>query len=396
MSVTTVDQDFIRRAQELADLFEKDAIERDQLGGTPKAQRDALRDSGLLNLLIPKEWGGHGQTWSAVMQVTRVLSTADSSLGHLFAYHNFAIFYTLSNHDRDFAKRHLTASASNNWFWGNSANPLDKNLEIRKSSVQGASFVANGHKSFSSGSPDSDILTLMWIDPDDNESFFVANIPSSRKGVTIHDDWDHIGQRQTGSGTVSFENVEIYPDEAASRIVSPLIPFSTIGSILSQSVLTQVFIGCAIGALKEAKNYTRSKARAWNASGVEAASEDPYILRNYGEYWVQTEAAISLADRSLESIDAIWEKGNELTSDERSEAAVLAAAANVFAGQVGLEVSSRVFEVMGARSAARGFGYDRFWRNVRTHTLHNPADYKLRTVGNWHLNDQGPTPSSYS
>jgi hypothetical protein len=46
-------------------------------------------------------------------------------------------------------------------------------------------------------------------------------------------------------------------------------------------------------------------------------------------------------------------------------------------------------------TAAR-YGLDRFWRNARTHTLHDPLDYKLRDIGNWALHGQWPTPSFYS
>ncbi|GAB6930744.1 acyl-CoA dehydrogenase family protein [Paenibacillus sp. JCM 10914] len=395
MSQLTAGKDFIYKAEELARYFEEDASERDKKGGTPKAQRDALRKSGLLNALIPQKWGGLGLPWSSVMTISRVLSTADSSLGHLFGYHNLAITYTLLGSDQNYAQRLLERSAANDWFWGNAANPLDQGLAIVQRNLPDEGFIANGSKSFASGSPDSDVLTLIWTDSD-GERRYLANIPTAREGVRVHDDWDHIGQRQTGSGTVRFHNVIIHPDEISPLPFHPDIPASTIGPILSQSVLTQIFIGCALGALKEGKRYTREKTRAWGTSGVDSAFEDPYILRHYGEYWTETEAAASLADRSLSNIDQIWEKGKLLTWEERGEAAALAAAANVFAGKVSLEVTSRFFEVMGARSAAQSYGFDRFWRNVRTHTLHNPADYKLRTVGNWHLNDKGPEPSSYS
>ncbi|MFC3789274.1 acyl-CoA dehydrogenase family protein [Paenibacillus sp. GCM10012307] len=396
MSQIIAEKDFLSKAEELARYFETDASERDKEGGTPKAQRDALRESGLLNALIPQKWGGLGLPWSSVMAITRILSTADSSLGHLFGYHHLAISYTLLGHDQEYAKRLLEQSASHHWFWGNATNPLDQGLAIVRRNHPDEGFIANGSKSFGSGSPDSDVLTLIWADSDNRENYFFGNIPTRREGITVHDDWDHIGQRQTGSGTVSFHNVIIHPEETSPLIFNAEIPFSTIGSLLSQSVLTQIFVGCALGALKEGKRYTREKTRAWGASGLDSASDDPYILRNYGEYWTETAAAESLADRALAKIDAIWEKGNALTWEERSEAAALTAAANVFAGRVGLEVTSRFFEAMGARSAARDFGFDRFWRNVRTHTLHNPADYKLRTVGNWHLNEKGPIPTSYS
>jgi len=46
-----------------------------------------------------------------------------------------------------------------------------------------------------------------------------------------------------------------------------------------------------------------------------------------------------------------------------------------------------------ATAAAR---FDRFWRNLRTHTLHDPVDYKLRELGRFALLDEIPTPSFYS
>ncbi|MCJ2056935.1 monooxygenase, partial [Methylobacterium sp. J-048] len=71
------------------------------------------------------------------------------------------------------------------------------------------------------------------------------------------------------------------------------------------------------------------------------------------------------------------------------------AAANVYAGTIALEVTSQIFEVMGARSATNANGFDRFWRNVRIHTLHNPAEYKTRTVGIWFLTGDYPTPGAF-
>jgi alkylation response protein AidB-like acyl-CoA dehydrogenase len=51
-----------------------------------------------------------------------------------------------------------------------------------------------------------------------------------------------------------------------------------------------------------------------------------------------------------------------------------------------------MFEVMGARASHAKYGYDRFWRNVRTHTLHDPVAYKLHDVGNHALNGAYPIP----
>lgn len=51
---------------------------------------------------------------------------------------------------------------------------------------------------------------------------------------------------------------------------------------------------------------------------------------------------------------------------------------------------------MGARATATKYGFDRFWRNVRVHTLHDSLDYKLKDVGQWVLTGEVPEPSIYS
>ena len=53
----------------------------------------------------------------------------------------------------------------------------------------------------------------------------------------------------------------------------------------------------------------------------------------------------------------------------------------VVATDVALDVTNTIFEVTGARATNNTVGLDRFWRNVRTHTLHDPVDYKKVEVG---------------
>jgi len=51
---------------------------------------------------------------------------------------------------------------------------------------------------------------------------------------------------------------------------------------------------------------------------------------------------------------------------------------------------------MGARSTTRRAAMDRFFRNARTHTLHDPVDYKLKELGEWALQHKLPKPTFYS
>src|SRR5258708_4933609 len=68
-------------AQRLATTFALTAAERDARGGTPKAERDALRASGLLAMSIPEAHGGLGANWRQTLDVVRTVGRADSSLG---------------------------------------------------------------------------------------------------------------------------------------------------------------------------------------------------------------------------------------------------------------------------------------------------------------------------
>ena len=76
--------------------------------------------------------------------------------------------------------------------------------------------------------------------------------------------------------------------------------------------------------------------------------------------------------------------------------AIEAYEAKVNATHVALDVTGRVFELTGARSTASHYRFDRYWRNVRTHTLHDPVFYKAREVGDFVLNGRVPEPSLYS
>ena len=392
MSVTRANSDFLQKAIELAEQFRVDTVQRDKQGGTPKLQRDWIRQSGLLKLLIPKTYGGDGMPWSAVLRVVREFARTDAALAHLYGYHFLSL---VSPHlaGTEGQKRHYyEVTAKHNYFWGNSANPLDSGV-IGERTEDGV--IVNGSKSFSSGSPNSDILVISWHDRETGE-FFKGIVPTTRNGVKVHDDWDSMGQRQTGSGTVSFHNVKLEHSEILPRPYAGDTVFSTLTPILSQSILAGVFIGSALGALEEARRYTITQSRAWYRSGVAKASEEPSTLSRYGEMWTDYQAAFSLVEKATAKVDEIWARDVALTEKERGDCAVLVAAANVHAGKTALEITSRIFEVMGARSTASKFGFDRFWRNVRTHTLHNPAEFKLRNVGNWFLNGRALEPGYYS
>ncbi len=381
----------LAQAQRLADIFSIDAAERDKLGGAPWTQIEQLKQSGLLKTLIPQEWGGHGSRWSTVLKMVRIMAKADSSLAHLFGYHFLVMNGSRMAGEEVSTERIQRETAEKNLFWGNSISSLSPTLTGKREDNR---HRLNGFRPFSSGSHVADMLLIGWTDTDSNQSFHAA-IPADRAGVEIAGDWDGFGQTQTGSGTVHFHDVIVEADEVIDLSKTKGEPISTLIPQISQCILSSVFIGTAIGALEAARDYTMSKSRPWVNSGVSAHHEDPWVQRVYGELWSQTEAALLLVEKADLAMDAIWQAGRNLTGKDRAEHARIIASANIVSGDISLKVTSDIFEVMGARSATRTNGFDRFWRNVRLHTLHNPAEYKARNIGTWFLTGAFPEPKLY-
>lgn len=384
--------DAVQLARGLAEELLRSAAERDQLGGTPKRERDLLRRSGLLALSIPVELGGWGGSWDEVMEVVRLLARADGSVAHVFGFHHLMLATARLFGAAEQWRPLFVSTVEEAWFWGNALNPLDPRTHLTRR--EGGLFI-DGEKSFCSGSADSDMLIVSALRPPEPR-LAIAAIPTARAGITVRGDWDNMGQRQTDSGSVLFADVRIEPLELLDSPGPLGSTFASLRPCIAQLILANVYLGLAEGALDAARVYTRSSRRPWVGGSAAAASEDPYVLHTYGELWLGLEGARRLTERAGAELSSAWALEDELTPRDRGEVALAVAAAKVATTKSGLDVASRMFDVMGARATAASARLDRFWRNLRTHTLHDPVDYKLRELGDFALNDRVPTPSFYS
>lgn len=380
-------------AARLAARFAETAAARDLAGGTPKAERDLLRASGLLKLSIPREYGGLGASWAETLSVVRQLARADSSVAHVFAFHHLQLASVRLFGSPAQWQPWLRDTVKHGWFWGNALNPLDKRT-VATRVAGGREF--SGRKSFCSGALDSDMLLASAVEDSADGKLIIAALPTRRAGITLFEDWDNMGQRQTDSGSALFERVAVAEAEILSNPGPLSSPHACLRPLLAQLIFVNIFLGIAEGALAEARHYTRNEARLWSASSAAHVTADPYVLAHYGEFWVTLESTRVLADQAAARFDAAWNDGLALTEAGRGEVALAVATAKVAATRGGLDLTSRIFEVTGARSTTAALRLDRFWRNLRVHTLHDPVDYKVRELGDWALNGHYPKPSFYS
>jgi alkylation response protein AidB-like acyl-CoA dehydrogenase len=378
----------------LAEQLAKTAVERDRIGGHAGPERELIRASGLLGLSVPHGHGGLGADWAAVLQTVRIVARADSALAHLLGFHHLQLAGIQLYGNADQQRRLLRASIDEAIFWGNALNPLDKRLVATPTA---GGYLLNGIKSFASGSVGSDWLTISAWDPLANAAL-IAVLPTRQPGIEVQPDWDAFGQRQTDSGNVCFDGVFLPDTLVLQAPGQTATPRTTLRSQLAQLIMTNLYLGIAEGALEAARRYLREDARPWFASGPEVrdAIDDPFVQHRFGQFRLQVRPAQLLAGHAALELDAAWRRGGELTAAGRGEVALAVAEAKVLAHRAAIDVASQLFELTGARSTSARYGFDRYWRNARVHTLHDPVDYKLRDLGRHALDGRYPEPTAYS
>lgn len=378
-------------AQQLANQFAQTAAERDKLGGNPKAERDLIRDSGLLGLSIPKVYGGQGADWQTIFKTIQTIAQVDSSLAHVYGFHHLLIATVQLFAQPEQYGKWFEQTAKDNLFWGNTLNPLDKRTVVEQISEH--EYIFQGDKSFCSGSIDSDILLCSGYN--DAGKLLIAVIPTVREGICFLGDWNNMGQRQTDSGTSHFEQVKIHKDELLLNPGPLSTPYSSLRPLIAQLIFVHLFLGVAEGAFEVAKQTVQSQ-KAWSKSLVENVVNDPFTQKHFAEFYVQLESVRLLANKAVETLQHAWNIGENLTSEQRGEVSVAIATAKIAATNTSLFVTQNIFQVMGARATIAQLNLDRFWRNVRTQTLHDPIDYKYQEIGEWVLTGKVPDPSFYS
>ncbi|WP_341318680.1 acyl-CoA dehydrogenase family protein [Paraburkholderia sp. IMGN_8] len=374
----------------LLDALHASAAQRDRDGGHAAQEKQWIADAGLLTLAVPREFGGAGARWPDIYETIRSIAQVDSALAHLLGFTCLQVVSVDVWGNPEQRARYLSGTVEGRWWWGNAVNPLDTRLVAR--AISDGGYRLDGQKGFCSGTRGSQMMTVSAHNPATGKPVF-AVVPTTRKGITVHEDWNPIGQRQTDSGSVSFAQVKVEPHEVLERADTP---YASLRTLISQQVLTNLFVGIAQGALEEARTYVTQHGKPWISSGVEKAADDPYLIQRFGEMRLQAVSAQALATRAAYALEDAWQQGPALAAEARAHVALATSEAKILAHRAALDVSEKLFDACGARSTHAPLALDRFWRNARVHTLHDPLDYRVRDVGRYALSGTLPDVSLYT
>ncbi|WP_377298653.1 SfnB family sulfur acquisition oxidoreductase [Rhizobium sp. SGZ-381] len=379
------DAEALTVARELARDFAREAAIRDRDRLLPLQEVERFSQSGLWAITVPAAYGGADVSSVTLAEVTAIISAADSSLGQIPQNH-FYMVEALRLAGSEAQKHHYFERVLNGERLGNAfteigtRTPVDYRTSFRE---RDGRLLLNGQKFYSTGSLFAHVIVA--VAKDEAGRVHIVFIDRDTPGLAIVDDWTSFGQRSTGSGTVTFDDLEITPFQAVDHDV--VFELATAMGPFAQIIHAAVQVGIARGALAETISYVRTHARPFFELSIEHGYEDPHSIHAVGDVSIRVHAADALLERSGRLLDIARAHPDERTV---AEASIAVAEVKAYGTEAAQFAANKLIELGGARSTLEGYGLDRFWRNAKTHALHDPVRWKYHHIGNFYLNKQLP------
>ncbi|NJC74101.1 SfnB family sulfur acquisition oxidoreductase [Planosporangium thailandense] len=380
------DAEALAVARQLAAEFAVDATARDADRRLPAQELDRLSASGLLGVTVPREHGGADVRAETIAEVFRLLAAADPNIAQIPQSH-LVYVNVLRQQGSPGQRAFFFGEVLDGKRLGNAQSEAGtrhvQDYRTRLTATRDGGLVLRGTKYYSTGAVFADWIPVLA--KGDDHQLYVAYVPRDAPGLTVVDDWAGMGQRTTASGTVTLDDVPVPADHVVPHHLTFTGP--QLHGALAQLLHTAIDVGIAGGALAEAVEFVRTRARPWFESGADTATGDPLVVQRVGELAIKVRAAEALLAQAGRAVDAARA---HLDDDSAATASIAVATAKAYVDPVAVELGGAIFELGGTRSAAEPLNLHRHWRNARTHTLHDPARWKIQHIGRYVLTGQLP------
>jgi alkylation response protein AidB-like acyl-CoA dehydrogenase len=211
-------------AERLAADFATRAEQHDRDGSYPFENIDALRSSGFFWAPFPLDCGGLGvESVHDILVASSRLARGDASvtLGvnmHLLAVLRLARSWRQAVRKGDHARAAAKVRTMEHYVRSGAtivSATSEPNQDLTRphttATRNGTGWIINGRKIFGTMSPAATQfnVSVTYQDDDGTERITWVPVPARTPGIRVHDDWDALGMRASGSGSLSFEDVHV-------------------------------------------------------------------------------------------------------------------------------------------------------------------------------------------
>jgi alkylation response protein AidB-like acyl-CoA dehydrogenase len=224
----------------------------------------------------------------------------------------------------------------------------------------------DGHKVFCTMSPAATVLftAVSFAGPDGDERYGYARVPTDAAGLTIHDDWDALGMRASGSHSVTFKGVEL-PSAALRGGFSA----GSAAGYMEANLTAGLFHAAASLGIAEESHRSATAKIAGRGGG-----EDGRARTLVAENAIELSAARGAFARAASLIDEHYAAHPDADASAEELTAVFAEAqaTKTFVNEASTRVVDRALALSGGAGYLNGSPLARAYRDVRAGAFMHP------------------------
>ncbi|MBN9025632.1 MAG: hypothetical protein J0H20_08460 [Rhizobiales bacterium] len=157
-----------------------------------------------------------------------------------------------------------------------------------------------------------------------------------------------------------------------------IFPAATLQPALRRIVLAEELLHAALdlgileGFWDAARAHITTRTRPWQGQSLAKATDDPHLLRRYGEYTATVHAAQGLFKEAVDAVTSIPALPGTIDAVSAARAYLLLAGRTLISGTI---------ELLGAGATSGRYGFDLYWRDFTAHAVAHPPHWPLESIG---------------
>ncbi|QKJ86906.1 Monooxygenase [Paramixta manurensis] len=384
------DDNYAELAARFRPLFERIRADAEQRENSRELLFEAiswLKQARFGALRLPVAEGGFGASLPTLFSLLIELAAADSNVAQALRAHFGFVDNLLLSPDRQRQGRWFPRIARGDLVgnaWSEIGDARQGQFSTRVT-INAGRATLRGEKYYTTGS-----LYADWINTgasgEDNQSLNVV-VARTAPGVEVVDDWNGFGQRLTASGSARFVDA---PVDIEDVIINTAQTSSE--PAFYQLVHLATLAGIGRAAAEDVALAVRQRQRSYSHATSPLPANDAQILQIVGQVHGAAYAAGAVVLQGARALERAFDLRHqaELGDEANAQAELEIAQSQTVVSDLILNAVTILFDALGASATVRERALDRYWRNARTLTSHNPRVYKDRIVGDYAVNGTAP------